>query len=261
MADKRSFSTAINLLREATDILSTSVIQSSVAVTPTVPPNNSSRSSEPRLTNVPPNGPVSNPVPAQEVQPAGCSSNLHALSATASEREQTVLSEFRSLFAPYRNNSTPSNSSSFSTLQRASRPSTSRRATRPAPYYRVKETWTHEFICLGNPDEKTVPSKLQKLELQSAGLGRKKIVFGNKDGALKLKSTLESFYPKLKFGGGFEILRSGSNNELILIPVPATGYSVPYLRDSSGLGQALAYIRPVQVSLDLSPIEVEEVNY
>ena len=125
----------------------------------------------------------------------------------------------------------------------------------------MKETWTHEFICLGNPDQKTVPSRLQKLELQSAGLGRKKIVFGFKDGALKLKNTLESSYPKLKSSGGFEILRSGSNNDLILIPVPASGYSVPYLRDSSGLGQALAYIRPVQVSLDLSPVEVDEVNY
>lgn len=87
-----------------------------------------------------------------------------------------------------------------------------------------------------------------------------KIVFGNNDGASKLKSTLESFYPKLKFGRGFEILRNGSNNNLVLLPVPTTGYLVPYLRDSSGLGQAFAYIHPVQVSLDLSLVQADEVN-
>lgn len=53
---------------------------------------------------------------------------------------------------------------------------------------------------------------------------------------------------------------SGSNNYLILIPVPSFGYSVPYLRDHSGLGQALAYIRQLQACLDLSPAEVDQVN-
>jgi hypothetical protein len=53
---------------------------------------------------------------------------------------------------------------------------------------------------------------------------------------------------------------SGSNNYLILIPVPSLGYSVPYLRDHSGLGQALAYIRPLQARLDLSPAEVDQIE-
>ena len=53
---------------------------------------------------------------------------------------------------------------------------------------------------------------------------------------------------------------SRSNNYLILIPVPSLGYSVPYLRDHSGLGQALAYIRPLQARLDLSPAEVDQIE-
>jgi hypothetical protein len=181
---------------------------------------------------------------------SAASSYSNELSASTSNREQAVLSNFRSLFALYRNNRGAANSSCFSTLQKASRPSTSRRTNRHVPY-RIKETWTHEFICLENPDQKVVPSRNQKLNLQTAGLGRKKIVFGNKDDALKFKNTIESVFPKLASGGGFEILR---------IPVPSLGYSVPYLRDHSGLGQALAYIRPLQARLDLSPAEVDQVN-
>lgn len=83
-----------------------------------------------------------------------------------------------------------------------------------------------------------MPCKSQKLQLQAAGLGRKKVVFGNKDGAVEVSKKLEGAYPKLKAGGGFELLRSGIGSSLAFLPPPATGYSVPYLRDQAGLGQA-----------------------
>ena len=51
----------------------------------------------------------------------------------------------------------------------------------------------------------------------------------------------------------------GSNTTLTTIIPPASGYSVPFLRDSSGLGQALAYIRLLQRDLDKSP--VVKVNF
>ena len=89
----------------------------------------------------------------------------------------------------------------------------------------------------------------EKLELQFAELGRKKIVFGSKDSALQVKTKLEEEFPKLKNRGGFEILRSGFSpgKSLVLLRPPASvGYSVKFLRDESGLGQALAYIRPLQ---------------
>ena len=57
----------------------------------------------------------------------------------------------------------------------------------------------------------SAPSRSEKLELQLCGLGRKKIVFGAKDNAVKVKEKLEQAYPKLVTGGGFEILRSGAS--------------------------------------------------
>lgn len=68
-----------------------------------------------------------------------------------------------------------------------------------------------------------------------------------------MKRKLEEVYPKLASGGGFEIRRRGMSNELVLLEPPASGYSVAYLRDIAGLGQAMAYIRPLQCNLDMTP--------
>ena len=56
------------------------------------------------------------------------------------------------------------------------------------------------------------------------------MVFGNKDEAIEVSKKLEAAYPKLKAGGGFEILRSGIGSSLAFVPPQATGYSVPYLK-------------------------------
>ncbi|XP_046856120.1 uncharacterized protein LOC124449223 [Xenia sp. Carnegie-2017] len=71
---------------------------------------------------------------------------------------------------------------------------------------------------------------------------------------------MEEIYPRLVSGGGLEILRTGlSLKDLYLItPPPNIGYSVHFLRDSSGLGQAIAYIRPVQADLDSSSLETKD---
>ena len=135
-------------------------------------------------------------------------------------------------------------------------------AKRQKSLYVPKETWTHEFFCLADCARVDAPSRKEKLELQFAGLGRKKIVFGSKDSALQVKTKLEEEFPKLKNGGGFEILRSSFSpgKSLVLLRPPASvGYSVKFLRDESGLGQALAYIRPLQRSLDVS-LHAEEVS-
>ena len=92
-----------------------------------------------------------------------------------------------------------------------------------------------------------MPSRAEKFQLQDAGLGRKTIVFNLRDQAIAFVEKLESIYPKLKDAGGFELLRSGpSNKDLVVITPPASGYSVPFLRESSGLGH---YVRPLQKSL------------
>ncbi|CAB3994772.1 PREDICTED: uncharacterized protein LOC107356592 [Paramuricea clavata] len=95
---------------------------------------------------------------------------------------------------------------------------------------------------------------VEKNSLQAAGLGRKTLTFGRTDDALAFVSKIETVYPKIKTGGGFELLRSGaSNKEIILITPPPSGYTVPFLRESSGIGQALIYVRPIQKSLQTDP--------
>ena len=67
-----------------------------------------------------------------------------------------------------------------------------------------------------------------------AGLSRKKIVFGAKDNAVKVKAKLEQAYPKLEKEGGFEILRSGVSTSVsglcVLKPPAASGYSVHFFK-------------------------------
>ena len=60
-------------------------------------------------------------------------------------------------------------------------------------------------------------------------------------------------YSKLKTGGGFELLS--------LITPSQGGYSVAFLRVAAGLGQALAYIRPLQKDLNmLKNLSTEQVS-
>ena len=71
-----------------------------------------------------------------------------------------------------------------------------------------------------------------------------------------MNAALEESYPKLKESGGFEILRRGpSPSELTLIPPPPSGYTVKFLRDSAGLGQAIAFVRPLQCNLSREAIK------
>lgn len=129
-------------------------------------------------------------------------------------------------------------------------------------YYRDRETWTREFLCIANKDVEVVPTKADKLTLLAAGLGRKKLVFGNRDDAPTFKRKMEDAYPKLKLGGGFDLLRSGVRpGELLLIKPPSSGYTVPFLMDGAGLGQAIIYVRPIQQNLDMSEVKQEEVSY
>ena len=112
--------------------------------------------------------------------------------------------------------------------------------------------WTHQFVCLPNADCSTVPNRSEKVRLRDAGPGDQCVVFTNKKGGHDhVKQTLESAHPKIKEGGGFHILRS-SGRRLEAIGIPPTGYTVPYLKDT--LGQAIAYICPLQSGLNTQPM-------
>ena len=127
-----------------------------------------------------------------------------------------VVKNFRNLFASY----------SAASRSQSSRPPP---AKRQKSLYVPKETWTHEFFCLADCARVDAPSRKEKLELQFAGLGRKKIVFGSKDSALQVKTKLKEEFPKLKDGGGFEILRSGFSpgKSLVLLEGPEGGVPAP----------------------------------
>ena len=68
---------------------------------------------------------------------------------------------------------------------------------------------------------------------------------------------LEAF-PKLRAGGGYELLRTSERNNrtLDVIPPPPSGYTVAYLK--SVAGQAKIYVRPLQKDLDLTPTQGED---
>lgn len=172
------------------------------------------------------------------------------------ESERTrALGNFRNLFAPY-GNSRRTNTSSFN--QSADPPA--KRKKQSVGYKR--ETWTHTFVCLSNREQYVPPNGALKAKLQQAGLGRRKICFDWKANAADVKRKLEEIYPKLGEGGGFEILRRGAQtNELTVIQPPRSGYSVPFLRDTAGLGQAIAFVRPIQCDLDMLPVEnIEDIS-
>ena len=131
------------------------------------------------------------------------------------------------------------------------------RSQRRMIFYFSERNWTHDFFCLASNTATIVPSRAEKISLQNAGLGHRKIVFPCRASAVDVLKVLEDVYPKLKQGGGFELLRSGSPASMLsLIFLQASGYSVAFLRDSARLGQALAYIRPLQNDLPKdAPVE------
>ncbi len=164
-----------------------------------------------------------------------------------------VLGNFRNLFAPY---GTTNSRSTSSTVQSANPPK--KRKKQNAALFR-RETWTHTFCCLANREQCVPPTVNLKAKLQQAGLGQKKICLNWKANAIYVKTKLEDVFPKLTNSGGFDILRLGpQTSELVLIKPPRSGYSVPFLRDAAGLGQAVAFIRPIQDNLDLTPMVVTE---
>jgi hypothetical protein len=189
---------------------------------------------------------------------ATTSSGVTTVRPVNTSNRERVLGNFRNLFAPYGNTGRRSLSSSTQLAQ----PSSKRRKTQSAAAFR-RETWTHVFFCLANREQCVTPTVTLKAKLQQAGLGREKICFNWKATALEVKAKLEQVYPKLSHSGGFDILRRGvQTSDLVFIQPPRSGYSVAFLRDTAGLGQAIAFIRPIQNNLDITPaMDSSEVSH
>lgn len=63
--------------------------------------------------------------------------------------------------------------------------------------------------------------------------------------------TMGQVFPALKRAGPFKMMRTARGRQLVDIPMPPEGYSIPYLRLGSGLDKAVAYIVPIQNSIPL----------
>ena len=90
-------------------------------------------------------------------------------------------------------------------------------------------TWTHTFICLARCDQAHVPDADERMALQLADLGEKRITFLCDAESWEIYNELLFEFPKLKVGGGFEMLRVDCGKMLQVIACPKNGYSVPYL--------------------------------
>lgn len=126
------------------------------------------------------------------------------------------------------------------------------RPTRGGPRQRPKKgsvrTWTGHFFCMADRMATKPPKTSEKLALQNAGLGFKKIQFQEIDTEETVFAKLTSIdgFPLLKDVGGFELLHCQSNcRELQIISCP---WSVEFLKKVIGT-QAKIYIRPIQKNI------------
>ena len=89
-------------------------------------------------------------------------------------RSERVIQNFRSLFSPYPARSVPG--PSLSARNNSYRPPPPKQLKKTI-FFQVKETWTHDFFCLASKTATIVPPRGEKISLQNAGLGRRKVVF------------------------------------------------------------------------------------
>ena len=114
--------------------------------------------------------------------------------------------------------------------------------------------WEHEFICLSQCGETTPPTPMDKANLIRAGLGPRKLSLFEFGDSAQFHDDMIAAFPKLREGGGYELMRTQQNNnrELCVIPSLSGGYTAEYLK--AIVGQAKVYIRPIQQDLSTSPM-------
>ncbi|XP_060587126.1 uncharacterized protein LOC132742678 [Ruditapes philippinarum] len=120
-----------------------------------------------------------------------------------------------------------------------------------------EKTWTAAIMCLSDTSQTSVPSHSEKVCLQKAGLGLKKIAFSASGSESDLHVSLLKEFPKLETSGGYELMYCTANRrQLKKIDVK---WDVSHLKSVIG-GQSRIYVRPIQNSLSLDIEEEEEDN-
>ena len=121
-----------------------------------------------------------------------------------------------------------------------------------------KNTCTINICCLAMKESSTNPNSEQLINLSLAGLGKKRVVFSDKNGDHNFfQETLEKNFPKLKkLEGAFALHRAASGGsgcrQLLKIPMGQGGYILEWLRVScSGGSSSTLYLVPIQQDLML----------
>ena len=122
----------------------------------------------------------------------------------------------------------------------------------------VPSIWEHAFYCCSSPDTDSIPTTEANASLVMSGLGKKNIKLSEKSNANEFIAKIVETFPPLKGAGGFKLMRSYRGRQLGDIPMPPEGYTVQYLKETSGLNRAVAYVVPFQASL---PIVRQEVAH
>ena len=113
-------------------------------------------------------------------------------------------------------------------------------------------SWTINFMCLASRFGSKIPDSLLKLKLQNAGLGSKKVQVFMGDSEESVLEKLIIAYPKLKDCGGIELLVCTANSKDL--SVLSCNLSAQSMKDAVGGSQGRLYIRPIQKSLSIDPV-------
>ncbi len=115
--------------------------------------------------------------------------------------------------------------------------------------------WTAKYFCLASKDATHVPTTVAaKVELVEADLGEKKVEVPDVECTTQeFHSILITAFPRLRDGGGFELLRCVANTRLLEAISPSVARSPKVLRRV--VGNSRIYIRPIQKDLDVTPVD------
>lgn len=118
-----------------------------------------------------------------------------------------------------------------------------------------KAVWRHKFVCVAYRDQERIPTTdWEKDELFQAGLGEKEISFTTLDmNATEFKGLLLESFPRLKDGGGYQLMKGLPNSRNLEVLSMAVHTSPNLLKQR--VGNSRTYIRPIQKDLDLTPVE------
>ena len=105
---------------------------------------------------------------------AASSASSASITTFGVDCSQRIIDNYRNIFKLY--SSTNSVSTRPSNQTQVLQPPKKRARSCNTQFFvhiKPKETWTHDFFCLNDPDTSDVPRRHEKETLQSAGLGRK----------------------------------------------------------------------------------------